>query len=169
MKIALIALLFAASAFAQEPSDGVASACGAKSGNFSVTLDKSQHTLAQPEPGRALVYFIQEKGSDTFDVTTKIGIDGAWVGANKNSSYFAVSVDPGEHHVCANVQSFRGHPLGLVHFTAEAGKVYYFDGRVVYGEAVDLYFFLGAVDSDQARHFIDVHALSVSTPSTPKK
>jgi len=90
MKIALIALLFAASAFAQEPSDGVASACGAKSGNFSVTLDKSQHTLAQPEPGRALVYFIQEKGSDTFDVTTKIGIDGAWVGANKNSSYCTV-------------------------------------------------------------------------------
>jgi hypothetical protein len=169
MKIALVALLFAASAFAQEPSAVATSACGPKDASFDVKLDKTQHTLAQPDPGKALVYFIQEKGSDAFDVTTKVGIDGAWVGANKNSSYFAVSVEPGEHHVCANVQSFRGHPLGLVHFTAEAGKAYYFDGRVVYGEAVDLYFFLVAVDSDQARHLIDVLALSVSTPSTPKK
>ena len=59
--------------------------------------------------------------------------------------------------------------MGLVHFTAEAGNVYYFDARVVYGEASDLYFFLGAVDSDQARYLVDSLALSVSTPSTPKK
>ncbi|MFZ0772776.1 MAG: DUF2846 domain-containing protein [Candidatus Sulfotelmatobacter sp.] len=169
MKGALIALLLAASAFAQAPSGVATSACGPKSGSFQVTLDKSQHTLAEPEPGKALVYFIQEKGSDAFAVTTKIGIDGAWVGANKNSSYFAVSVEPGEHHVCTNVQSFRGHPVGLVHFMAEAGKVYYFDARVVYGEGADLYFFLGAVDSDQARYLIDSLSLSVSTSPTPKK
>jgi hypothetical protein len=164
MKIALIALLSAASAFAQGPSGGVVSACSPKDASFRVKLDTSQHILAQPEPGKALVYFIQEKGSDFFAVTTKIAIDGAWVGANKDSSYFAVSVDPGEHHVCANVQSFRGHPVALVHFTAETGKVYYFDARVVYGEAADLYFFLGAVDSDQARYLIDSLSLSVSTP-----
>jgi len=169
MKSALIALLFAASAFAQGPSAVATSACGPKDASFDVRLDKTQHPLAQPDPGKALVYFIQEKGSDALAVTTKIGIDGAWVGANKNSSYFAVSVEPGVHHVCANVQSFRGHPVGLVHFTAEAGNVYYFDARVVYGEASDLYFFLGAVDSDQARYLVDSLALSVSTPSTPKK
>ena len=128
MKSALVVLLFAASAFAQTPSGPATSACGPKSDSFQMRLDKTQHTLAQPDAGKALVYFIQEKGSDAFAVTTKIGIDGAWVGANKNSSYFAVSVEPGEHHVCANVQSYRGHPVGLVHFTAEAGKVYYFDG-----------------------------------------
>jgi len=164
MKIVLIAVLFTASAFAQEPSGAATSACGPKSGSFAVNLEPSQHTLAQPDPGKALVYFIQEKGSDTFAVTTKIGIDGAWVGANKNSSYFAVSVDPGEHHVCADVQSFRGHPVRLAHFTAEAGKVYYFDGRVVYGESSNLDFFLGAVDSDQARYLIDSLSRSVSTP-----
>lgn len=169
MKSALIALLLAALAFAQEPSGAATLACGPESRSFQVKLDKSQHALAQPDPGKALVYFIQEKGSDVFAVTTKIGIDGAWVGANKNSSYFAVSVDPGEHHGCANVQSFRGHPVGLVHFTAETGKVYYFDARVVYGEGSDLYFFLGTVDSDQARYLIDSLALSLSTPSTPKK
>jgi len=168
MKSALIALLLAASAFGQTASGPATSACGPESGSFQVKLDKSQHMLAQPDPGKALVYFIQEKGSDAFAVTTKIAIDGAWVGANKNSSYFAVSVEPGEHHVCANVQSYRGHPKGFVHFTAKAGKVYYFDGRVVYGATSDLYFFLGAVDSDQARYLIDSLPLSVSTPSTPK-
>jgi hypothetical protein len=80
-----------------------------------------------------------------------------------------VSVEPGERHVCANVQSYRGHPVGLVHFTAEAGKVYYFDGRVVYGATSDLYFFLGVVDSDQGKYLIDSLPLSVSTLSTSKK
>jgi hypothetical protein len=168
MKSALIALFFVASAFAQAPLGVVTSACGADGGGFQVKLDKSQHTLAQPDPGKALVYFIQERGADAFAATTKIGIDGAWVGANKNSSYFAVSVVPGEHHACASVQSYRGHPTTLVHFTSEAGKVYFFDGRVVYGESSNLYFFLGAVDSDQARYLIDSLPLSVSTPS-PKK
>ncbi len=165
----LIALLFAASAFAQEPPAIVAPACGPGAANFDVKLDKTHHAPVQPDPGKALVYFIQEKGSDSFAVTTKVGVDGAWVGANKNSSYFAVSARPGEHHVCANVQSFRGHPTGHVHFTAEAGQVYYFDGRLVYGEAPDLYLLLGAVDSDQASYLIDSLPLSVATPSTPKK
>ena len=137
MKSALVVLFFAASALAQTPSGAATSACGPKDASFDVKLDKTQHTLAQPDPGKALVYFIQEKGSAS-SPRTRVGIDGAWVGANKNSSYFAVSVEPGEHHVCANVQSLRGIPgvrVGLVHFTAEAGKVYYFDARVVYGEA----------------------------------
>ncbi len=166
MRIIGLVMLFAvpASAFAQVPPAVGTAACGSEKVSVNVKADESQHALAQPDPGKALVYFIQEKGSDAFAVTTKIGIDGAWVGANKNSSYFAVSVEPGEHHVCANVQSFRGHLVGLVHFTAEAGKVYYFDARVVYGEGSDLYFFLGPVDSDQARYLIDSLALSVSNP-----
>jgi hypothetical protein len=84
------------------------------------------------------------------------------VGANKNSSYFAVSVGPGEHHVCASVQSNRGHPLGLVHFTAEAGKVYYFNARIVYGEEAGANLFFGEVDSDQAKYLIAAFPLSVS-------
>src|SRR5580658_11237622 len=98
MKSALIALLLAASAFGQTQSGSATSACGPKDASFDVKLDKTQHTLAQPGPGKALVYFIQEKGSDAL-----IGLDGTWVGQTKKSSYFAVSVDPGEHHVCADV------------------------------------------------------------------
>jgi len=165
MKSALIVLLLAASAFAQKPSGSATSACGPKDVSFDVKLDKTQHTLADPDPGKALVYFIQEKGSDAL-----MGLDGAWVGQTKKSSYFAVSVEPGEHHVCADVQTPRGIPgvpVGFLHFTAESGRVYYFDARVVY--AAESYLFLGAVDSDEAKYLIDSLSLSVSTPPTPKK
>ena len=165
MKSALIVLLLAASAFAQKPSGVSTSACGPKGAAFDVKLDKTQHTLARPEPGRALVYFIQERGA-----VSRIALDGAWVGANKNSSYFAVSVEPGEHHVCADVQTPRGIPgvpVGFFHFTAESGRVYYFDARVVY--AAESYLFLGAVDSDEAKYLIDSLPLSVPAPSTPKQ
>ncbi|MGD0270683.1 MAG: DUF2846 domain-containing protein [Candidatus Sulfotelmatobacter sp.] len=164
MKIAFIALLLATSAFAQGPSGGATSACGPKDASFDVKLDSAQHTLTQPEPGKALVYFIQEKGPDSFAATTKVGLDGAWVGANKNDSYFAVPVEPGEHHVCENMQSFRGHLLGLVHFTAEAGKNYYFGAQIIFGEESKPHLFLAAADSDQATYLIESFPLSVSTP-----
>src|ERR1700691_5978154 len=102
MKAAFITLLLVSSALAQVPSNGVASACGPGDASFAVKLDKTQHTLTQPDSGKALVYFIQENG------TARIGLDGTWVGANKNNSYFSVPVEPGEHHVCADVRTPRG-------------------------------------------------------------
>lgn len=165
MRIIGLVMLFATSAFAQTPPAVAAKTCGSEKASFNVKLDESQHALAQPAPGKALVYFIQEKGSDALNVTTRIGLDGAWVGADKNSSYFSVPVEPGEHHVCANVQSRRGHPLGFVHFTAEAGRIYYFSARIVYGEEAKAYLFLGAVDSDQADYLIASSPLSVSSPT----
>jgi hypothetical protein len=162
VRIVLVVMLFSASAFAQASPAAAPAACGPETVTFKVKLDESQHALAQPVPGKALAYFIQEKGSDTFAVTTGVGFDGAWVGANKDSSYFAVSVEPGEHHVCASMQSFRGHAVGFLHFTAEAGKVYYFSARVIYGEEAKPYLFLGAVDSDQAKYQIATFPLSVS-------
>ena len=164
MKVAFIALLFAATAFAQTPSSSLPAACGPKDTGFIVKLDDSQHTLVQPEPGKARVYFIQEKGVDHPILLTKIGLDGAWIGTDKNSSYFSVNVEPGEHHVCASVQSHLGHPVGLVHFTAEAGSVYYFNARVIYQDSAAAYLFFGAIDSDQGKYQIASFPMSVSTP-----
>jgi hypothetical protein len=167
MKIAFVALLFAASAWAQDPAAGLPPACGSENINFNVKLDDTQHTLVQPYPGKAMVYFIQDKGKYPPGfmgaVVTRIGLDGKWVGENKNNSYFSVSVEPGEHHLCAYVQSRLGHPLELLHFTAEAGRVYYFDVRAVssdYGQ----YLFFSSVDSDQGKYLIASFPLSVSTP-----
>jgi hypothetical protein len=167
MKIALIVILLTVSAFAQDPSSRVAPACGPQNVSFDVKLDNSKHAIAQIDPGKAQAYFIQDKGVASFGiggaVVSMIGIDGAWVGANKNDSYFSVPVEPGEHHVCSNVESRWEHPMELTHFMAEPGKVYYFRERVVptpYG----MYLFLDSVDSDEAKYLIGAFPLSVSRP-----
>jgi hypothetical protein len=48
-----------------------------------------------------------------------MGLDGEWVGATQRNSYFSLSVDPGEHHVCATE---GGQLFAFAHFTAEAEK-----------------------------------------------
>jgi hypothetical protein len=132
MKIAVIALFIAASAFAQNSSAGVVSACGPDYISYKVKLDKKGLPLIEPTQGKALVYFIHDSGGapSIGYPTTKMGVDGAWVGANHNDSYFYISVNPGEHHVCAGLQtSLYEDRTELAHFSAEAGKVYYYRTR----------------------------------------
>ncbi|MGA7226276.1 MAG: hypothetical protein WA603_13505 [Candidatus Acidiferrales bacterium] len=170
MRTALIFFLLALPAWAQEKAttDATAPACGPNNIKFDVTQDKSPHPVAQPEPGKALVYFIQDKGAQSFgiggSVETMIGLDGTWVGANRNNSYFSVSVEPGEHHACSTVPFYLKETVELAHFTAEAaGKVYYFRVRVILTRAGTRYF-LAPLDSDQAKYWIASYPLSVSHP-----
>jgi hypothetical protein len=127
MRTALIFLLLPLAALAQEktPTTAAPSACGPDNVKFEVKLDKLQHTPAQPEPGKALIYFIQDKGPQSCGIgaapQTGIGMDGAWVGANRNNSYFSVSAELGKHHVCSAVMSFINQTTELAHFTAETG------------------------------------------------
>jgi hypothetical protein len=168
MKLALVVILLTTPAFAQNQPPAVASACGPKDVIFDVKQDGSQHTLALPEAGMALVYIIQERGIQCGpgQCITKVGLDGAWVGAFKNNSYFSASVEPGEHHMCANAQTSGGlgELKGLVHFTAEAGKVYYLR---MYADRLDNYpaiLDIGPIDSDEAKYLIVTSPLSVSQP-----
>jgi hypothetical protein len=169
MRIALIFFLLMLPAFAQDNATTTAalSACAPYNVRFDVKLDASQHTLAQPEPGKARVYFIQDKGAQSFGIgaaeETMIGVDGEWVGANRNNSYFSVSVGPGEHHVCSTVPFYMKETMELAHFTAVAGEVYYFLVRVI-STRVGSCFFLDPVDSDQAEYLIASYPLSVSQP-----
>jgi hypothetical protein len=167
MRSALIVLLLATCAFAQERSAIEAAACGPKSASFDVKRDESQHALSQPEPGKALVYFVQDVGVEAClgsCLTTQIGLDGAWVGANQRNSYFSVSVEPGEHRVCANPQSSHSSPVSrlvaFAHFTAEAGKVYYFRTRS-FGDKYQKLFDIDPLDSDQAKYEIASFPLCV--------
>lgn len=174
MKAALLAFLFAASAVAQKPPAALPPACGPQDVGFKVKLGKSRHTQAQPEAGKALVYFIQDDGpyGNHQHSTMRIGLDGAWAGAYKKNSYFAVSLGQGEHHICANVQpdpysgSFQSSLLSLAHFSAEPGKVYFFHTQYLAGMPgyADPYLVLGPVDSDQAEYLIANSPLSVSHP-----
>lgn len=176
MKSVLVLMLLTLSAFAQQEPVPAASACGSWKAKFEVKLDESQHTLAEPEAGKALVYFVQDIGAVNClggCFQTRFGLDGAWVGAVQHDSYFSVSVEPGEHHLCASPQShflaatsekYASIRLALSHFTAEAGKVYYFRTRWSFGSQSQELFDLDAIDSDQAKYLITSYPLSVSHP-----
>ena len=140
MKGLLRLMMFLASlAFAQSQTASPTSAgCGPAEVKFKVLRDQQNHSAVQPESGKALVYLIQD---DTQFLsrprpTTRVGIDGTWVGATQSKSYFYVSVEPGEHRVCASWQSFVGadvaHSTAAVHLTAVAAHTYYFVVRNTY-------------------------------------
>ncbi len=94
----------------------------------------------------------------------KFAIDGAWVGANHGNSYFSVSVEPGEHHVCVTLQSsLVAQRVELAHFTAEADKVYYYRTRLIMSRSVEL-LELNSIDSDQGKYLIASFPLSLSSP-----
>jgi hypothetical protein len=171
MKVAILALFVTVSVFAQAQVGPVASACGPDSVSFKVKLDEKDHPPAMPAQGKALVYFIHDSGTSQVIAypTTKMGVDGAWVGANHSNSYFYVSVEPGEHHVCADLQtSLYEDRTELAHFSAEAGKVYYFRTRLVTSRSVEL-LELDALDSDQGNYLISLFPLSVSTAKKGEK
>jgi hypothetical protein len=171
MRIVLALILFTISAFAQDPAavSAAQAACGPKGVNFDVKDDDSLHTIGQPEAGKALVYVIQDVGAVNCIggcITTKIALDGAWVGANHHNSYFSFAVEPGERHLCANWQSHiarMSRVVGLAHFTAEAGKVYYFQTRAL-GLGGATFFNIEPIDSDQGRLFVASIPLSISHP-----
>ena len=128
-KTVLIVFLFAASALGQN----FPSACGPENISFNVALDKSLSPLLKTEPGKATIVFIQDIGAQQLKigghVIGKFGVDGAWVGAIRNNSYFSMPLEPGEHHICVSVESELPE---FAHFTAEAGKVYYFRSLYMY-------------------------------------
>lgn len=165
MKHLLVIILLAASPLAQD--EPVPAACASKNDNYDVKLDETRHTLLPPEPGKARVYFIQDLGfANCLGVclTTKVGLDGKWVGANRHSSYFSVSVEAGEHHLCVNPQSHFAAAtryVALAHFNAEAGRVYYFRTRMLGDQDYRALDFV-SVDSDQGEYLITTYPLSVS-------
>lgn len=132
--LALLALTI--TAFAQDAASAAraAAGCGPKDVQFEAKGDKNFRALAQPEAGKALVYVIQDEKRDD-DVTylghttTRIGLDGNWVGANRGRSFSSFSIPPGEHRLCTDFQSINraASKLGsALTFTAEAQKTYYF-------------------------------------------
>ncbi len=163
MRIFVLAMLLAVPVLAQ-PSPIPTAACGPDGVNFNVKRDGPPHTLAQPDPGKARIYFFHDAGGASIlgYPTVRIAVDGTWAGANHGNSYFSVSVDPGEHHVCVNLQSsLVARRVELAHFTAEAGNIYYYRTRLVVSRSVEL-LVLEPIDSDQGNYLVETVALAVS-------
>ncbi|MGB6746293.1 MAG: hypothetical protein WBE38_21765 [Terracidiphilus sp.] len=178
MNTRLGALLLLAIAASTIPSwaSTLPPSCGDENTVLDVTAHKNGVVTTVPEAGMAKVYFIENADKDALPVTTRVGIDGMWVGANKGSSYFGYTVPPGEHHVCVDWLLDRRYIKDAPQFdlfTAEAGKVYYFEVRVEWkpheyapgklspGGDMDLE--LRPVNEDQGKYMVFSSKLSTST------
>jgi hypothetical protein len=131
-----------------------------------VKLDKSQHTISPPEEGKARIYFIQDVAAPILVVnpTTKLAVDGAWVGANRGNSYFSVSVEPGERHLCASSWYSRtSQRVELASLTAEEGKIYYFRTRLIVTRDME-YVALDPANGDEGKYLIAAYPLSLWQP-----
>jgi len=137
----------------------MASACGRDETSFKVHLDRTKHALGPSAARKAQVYFIYDAGIpfEHLEIaypTTKYAIDGSWVGAGHGDSWSVVSTAPGEHHVCTTLHSsFVDQRVELSHFTAEAGKSYFFRTRLVTSCSVELLVF-EQIDSDEREYLI---------------
>jgi len=140
-------------------------ACGPRDVKFVVEQVKGQPP-AVPDPGKALVFFIQDGYGAPY--IAKVGLDGAWAGAIKRASYLFASIAPGEHHACAvwqrDPRTVWNPTPHFVHFTAEAGRVYYYLIRSigVSGSVQILEF--GPVDRDEALFLIASDPQSLAKP-----
>jgi hypothetical protein len=175
MKIlpAVIFLSLALPAFGQSQPSGtaVAPGCGPANIEFDVKTDNKQHPTAQPEGGKAIVYFLQDDAdfNSRPRPTTRFGLDGAWVGATHSDSYLYVLVDPGMHHLCASWQGLvvlgprRGD--AALQINVEAGYAYYYraknieDPRTRPAEVI-----FKELDPDEAQLLMSKFSFSTSSP-----
>ena len=153
-------------------------ACGADNVKFKVTSQKGQPVPSAPAAGKAQIVIVESPEMDakclgsSCHVTVRIGVDGAWVGATQDKSYLAFSVATGEHHLCANWQSAIGSLnklVGMTSFTAESGKVYYYEVKPVMRpmgehEEDEYKLDLKILGEDEGKYAVKVSSLSTSTP-----
>jgi hypothetical protein len=153
-------------------------ACGDDKVRFDVKLQKDPPAPSDPAPGKAQIVFIETSKKPAAigcmgrcNNFTRFGVDGAWVGATKDNSYFTLSVDPGVHHLCAVL----GKEVDAEALTVEVGKVYYFQANynaegTQYGNArhpdyqIEKNVDFSLLTEDQGKYRVKVSDLSTATP-----
>ena len=169
--LTLVLLTTCSAAVAQTPpvDQATAPGCGKVEIKFDVKTDASQHPFPKPDPGKALIFVLQD---DTNFLsrprpTTRFSLDGTWMGATHSSSYFYITIDPGEHHLCAEWQSFVGVTTGQTSaaagFTAAPGGSYFFVVRNhAREENIPAGMKLRPLDPDEAQLLMSKYAISIS-------
>lgn len=144
--------------------------CGNDKVKFDVKTEEGQPVPAGPAQGKAQIVFVENENQmigPFMHATVRFGMDGAWVGANNGNSYFALTVDPGVHHLCASWQSALGtfnKNVDLTSFTAEPGKVYYFAAQVTVNSGSSVTFGLSQLNEDEGKYRVANSKLSTSKP-----
>ena len=147
-------------------------ACGPVGAQFTVQNAEAASASNSPQPGKAILYLIQDEGKDGKHqhFIIRIGMDGSWIGAYRDNSFLAVPVDPGTHHFCASVQSNTsfGRVVGPAHFAAEPGKTYYLRTRFLPGDTSPYVHWdileIDRIDSDEAEYLIASYPRAEWTP-----
>ena len=165
-------------------------ACGDDSVKFDVDTKENQPAPAPPPAGKAQIVFFEsyEKNMPVIGGApiVRFGVDGAWAGADRGDSYFTMNLDPGVHHLCASLQTVSGrmkkNSVGMDSFTAEAGKIYYYEFKFTlngssypraYGPGVTsggggmsmaYSFEFGVATEDEGKYHIKASKLSTSKP-----
>lgn len=183
MKFAFVFILMAASVSAQDavPTAIFQSACGPMDVKFQIKQEGSQSVNPKVEEGKALVFVIEdEQFKAAKEVTVRVGVDGAWVGATRGNSYLFFTVEPGEHHLCADIVTgvlSAGRRVSLYGLTAEAGSVYYFRARTTGGPSSAMYrnglddiisIDLDRLNNDEGKYLVAYSPLSVSNARAVK-
>jgi len=138
--------------------------CGNDKVKFNVKTEGGQPAPVEPADGKAQIIFIEDENQPIgpfMHATVRLGMDGAWLGANNGNSYFAVTVDPGVHHLCA---SWVGKNVEATSFTADAGQVYYFAARVNVESRYSVAFNLSQLNEDEGKYLVKGLKLSTSKP-----
>jgi hypothetical protein len=153
-------------------------ACGNDKVSFDIRLQKNPPAPPAADPGKGQVFFIEKSrkppaiiGCLDCNTMTRFGVDGAWVGATKDNSYFTISLDPGVHHLCG----VRGKEIDAEPLTIEAGKSYYYQVEykaegTQYGTPdhpnyqVKKNVAFSMLNEDDGKYRVKVSALSVATP-----
>lgn len=168
MKTMMVVLLCVSGLFAQDKAAiaKTTAACGPDNVKFDVKHPEALPSPPGAETGKSLIYVIAQENAicgDACHTTTKIGLDGSWIGANQGNSYFSFVVPPGEHHLCVKWQSrfsSANQVAALAGFTAEAGKTYYFRARFT-SSKFQGYLDLDPINDDQAKFFVASYPLSI--------
>lgn len=172
MKTFLAILLLASCVLAQDDHitdkakgeiASAAAACGPEETKFDLKTSDAGHSLAQPEPGKALLYVIGQDGTQNIfckgcEIIARVGLNGDWIGAVNGDSFLSSSVAPGEHHLCTQWQSrfsTRSKRLALANFNAEAGKTYYFRMRLItQGKDAPPLLDMEQINSDEGKYMV---------------
>jgi hypothetical protein len=159
----------------QTAANTLPDSCGDDKVKFDVATQEGQPAPPAPPASKAQIILIQTENqmvSPFSDATIRFGMDGSWVGANNGNSYFALTVDPGVHHLCASWQSVLGtlkKNVGLTLFTAEPGSIYYFAAQVTVTSRDNVTFALSQLNEDEGKYRLKLSKLSTSNPKDARR
>ena len=155
-------LVITSSGLAQQRPENPA-ACGPADVHMKVQNSKS-NSETPLSPGKAHVYIVGVFRRPSFeffvDPTILIGMDGSWLGATRNRSYLEFSIEPGDHHLCAEWNSTLQKRLpALATLKAEPGRSYYFRARIMYPGGLDFQ----PLDPDEGRFLVSHSKLIIAS------